>query len=347
MLLPHLISPLAVAPMIDWTHTHFRVFMRMLAPNALLYTEMQTVGAVFNNPHRALGFHAMEKPLALQLGGADQDGLVKCAQLAEQEGFSEVNLNLGCPSDRVQAGRFGACLMAEPKQVADCISAMKQAVSIPVTAKTRIGIDTQDSYEFFSDFAHRLTDAGCDKLIVHARKAWLHGLNPKQNRTIPPINYDYVYRIKQDIPSIPVVINGNINTLTEINSHLQQVDGVMLGRLVCQNPYALAVIHHALYPHVPLQTRGAILQQYMTYVESVHSAGVPMSLLLKPILNMAHAMPGSRAWKERLGLVQRSGDCVELSDAISLFVEAELQTSALSTSMHSLDFRGSNQINSV
>lgn len=329
--LSNLISPLAVAPMIDWTHSHFRVFMRMLAPHALLYTEMQTVGAVVNNPARALGFHGMEKPLALQLGGADNAGLVNCARLAEEQGFSEVNLNLGCPSDRVQAGRFGACLMAEPQQVADCIGAMKRAVNIPVTAKTRIGIDSQDSYEFFSVFAHRLIDAGCDKLIVHARKAWLHGLNPKQNRTIPPLHYDYVYKIKQALPSIPVVINGNINTLSEIKAHLDEVDGVMLGRLVCQNPYALATIHHALYPDVPLLTRGMILQQYLTYVEAAHSTGVPMSLLLKPILNMAHAMPGARAWKERLGQVQQSGECAGLADAISFLAETELETGLIDT----------------
>lgn len=326
---PNLLSPLSVAPMIDWTHTHFRVFMRMLAPKALLYTEMQTVGAVVNNPARALGFHAMEKPLALQLGGADIDGLVQCAVLAEEQGFSEVNLNLGCPSDRVQAGRFGACLMLEPQQVADCIGALKRAVNIPVTAKTRIGIDTQDSYDFFAAFAYQLVDAGCDKLIVHARKAWLNGLNPKQNRTIPPLHYDYVYRIKQAMPSIPIVINGNINTLEEINSHLSQVDGVMLGRLVCQNPYALAIIHHALYPAAPLLVRGVILQQYLTYVESVHVTGVPMSLLLKPILNMAHAMPGARLWKERLSQVQRSGDCAQLRDAICLFAEMEAQIDSL------------------
>ena len=322
---PSLISPLSVAPMIDWTHTHFRMFMRMLAPNALLYTEMQTVGAVVNNPARALGFNALEKPLALQLGGACQAGLVQCAQFAEEQGFSEVNLNLGCPSDRVQAGRFGACLMAEPKQVADCIVALKKAVSIPVTAKTRIGIDTQDSYDFFSAFAHRLVDAGCDKLIVHARKAWLHGLNPKQNRTIPPLHYDYVYKIKQAMPAVPVVINGNINTLEEINTHLSEVDGVMLGRLVCQNPYALATIHHAMYPHVPLLTRADLLHRYYSYVESMCSSGVPMSLLLKPILNMAHAMPGARAWKERLSQVQRSGDCAGLYDAMCLFAETESQ----------------------
>ncbi len=321
--LPNLISPLAVAPMIDWTHTHFRVFMRMLAPDALLYTEMQTVGAVLFNPARALGFHAMEKPLALQLGGADKNDLVNCAQLAEEQGFSEVNLNLGCPSDRVQAGRFGACLMAEPQQVADIIVALKRAVSIPVTAKTRIGIDTQDSYEFFSAFAHRLVDAGCDKLIVHARKAWLHGLSPKQNRTIPPLHYDYVYKIKQMFPTIPVIINGNINTLQAINAHLDEVDGVMLGRLVCQNPYALAVIHHALYPDVPLLTRGVILKQYLAYVEDEHATGVPMSLLLKQIFNMAYAMPGARVWKEQLGQIQQSGTSVGLDDAISLLAETE------------------------
>lgn len=320
--LPALISPLSVAPMIDWTHTHFRVFMRMLAPHALLYTEMQTIGAVVNNPLRALGFHEMEKPLALQLGGADAAGLVKCAQLAEENGFSEVNLNLGCPSDRVQAGRFGACLMAEPNQVADCIGALKRAVNIPVTAKTRIGIDAQDSYDYFSAFAQRLIDAGCDKLIVHARKAWLNGLNPKQNRTIPPLHYDYVYKIKRVYPSIPVVINGNINTLEDINAHMREVDGVMLGRLVCQNPYELAVIHHALYPTTPLLTRGAILLQYLAYIEVMQATGVPMSFLLKPIFNMAHAMPGARAWKERLNDIQRSNKHDGLFDAICLLEEA-------------------------
>ncbi len=321
LFLPNLISPLSVAPMIDWTYTHFRVFMRMLAPHALLYTDMQTAGAIQNNPTRALAFHPMEHPLALQLGGADPDALVYCALQAERLGFAEVNLNLGCPSDRVQAGRFGACLMAEPQQVAECIRAMKRAVSIPVTAKTRIGIDTQDSYDFFSTFAHRLVDAGCDKLIVHARKAWLHGLNPKQNRTIPPVNYDYVYQIKRDLPSIPVVINGNIHALSEIHAHLNQVDGVMLGRLVCQNPYALATIHHALYPQTPLLTRKSVLQRYASYVESVHPSGVPMSILVKPILNMAHALPGAREWKARLLSVVRSNQTAGLRDAMEQLTE--------------------------
>ena len=321
--LPALISPLAIAPMIDWTYTHFRVFMRMLAPQALLYTDMQTSGAIMNNPSRALDFHAMETPLALQLGGADKEALVRCAQIAEQRGYSEVNLNLGCPSDRVQAGHFGACLMAEPERVAACIKAMKQAVTIPVTAKTRIGIDHQDSYDYFATFAHQLIAAGCDKLVVHARKAWLHGLNPKQNRTIPPLHYDYVYKIKEALPTIPVVINGNINEISDIKEHLLHVDGVMLGRLACQNPYAIAKIHYALYPHIALLSRAAILERYVAYVQSVVLKPVPISLLLKPIFNLAHGLPGARAWKALLMDVQQSGDCAALEQAILFLVEME------------------------
>ena len=309
--------------MIDWTYTHFRVFMRMLAPLALLYTDMQTPGAIVNNPSRALQYHPMEHPLALQLGGADREALVKCAQIAEKHGFAEVNLNLGCPSDRVQAGRFGACLMAEPQQVAECISAMKNAVNIPVTAKTRIGIDEQDSYEFFAAFAHQIIEAGCDKLIVHARKAWLHGLNPKQNRTIPPLHYDYVYNIKRELSSIPVVINGNINEIDDIRRHLQYLDGVMLGRLACQNPYAIAKIHHGLFPHVPLPLRSAVLENYVLYAHSAHKKGVPMSLLVKPIFNVAHGLSGARGWKSKLMTIQQSGDSHALFQVIDLLIEME------------------------
>ncbi len=280
--------------------------MRLLAPEALLYTEMQTIGAILNNPMKALNFHAMEMPLALQLGGSDMLGLVQCAQIAEDRGFSEVNLNLGCPSDRVQAGRFGACLMAEPERVAECIHEMKNAVRIPVSAKTRIGIDEQDSYAFFSAFVNQLVAAGCDKLVVHARKAWLHGLNPKQNRTIPPLHYDYVYKIKQAFPTIPIVINGNINDSGDIQRHLEQVDGVMLGRLACQNPYALAGIHHALYPDTKRLTRASILEHYIDYAQSTHGDGVPLSLLVKPLFNLAHGLPGARAWKAALMRIQQS-----------------------------------------
>lgn len=319
---PSLISPLAIAPMIDWTYTHFRVLMRLIAPNALLYTEMQTIGAVVNKPQRALGFEAIEHPLALQLGGADKQGLVNCAKIAEEKGFAEININLGCPSDKVQAGRFGACLMSEPEHVAECIKAIKTAISIPVTAKTRIGIDSQDSYEFFSSFARRLIEAGCDKLIVHARKAWLRGLNPKQNRTIPPLHYDYVYRIKREY-GLPVIINGNISSLDEIKHHMTQVDGVMLGRLVCQNPYALAAIHHYFYPDLPIRSRYAILLDYLDYALQQFAQGAPLGLLLKPIFNMAHGLAGAKCWKEQLVQIQQLKKIDNLVIVINKLAEME------------------------
>lgn len=310
---PSLFSSLAIAPMIDWSYVHFRVLMRLLAPRALLYTEMQTTGAIAHNPERAFDhYFPLEHPLALQLGGSDKDALVKCAQEAEARGYAEVNLNLGCPSDRVQAGRFGACLMAEPELVAECIHAMKQAVSIPVTAKTRIGIDEADSYDYFSAFACTLIEAGCDKLIVHARKAWLKGLSPKQNRTIPPLHYDYVYRIKQAYPSVPMVINGHIQSWDETQQHLRSVDGVMIGRLACQNPYEIAVIHHALYPEVSLPSREAVFTQYVDYIRSLDKPTGGIGHLIKPLLNLTHGLPGARAWRGRLVAIQRSGDVVDL-----------------------------------
>ena len=307
--------------MIDWTYTHFRMFMRILAPKALLYTEMQTVGAVQHNPSRALAFYKQELPaLALQVGGADIDGLVDVAKKAEDAGFAEININLGCPSDRVQAGRFGACMMREPQHVAACIAAMKHAVSIPVSAKTRIGIDEEDSYDYFASFVSHLVDAGCDKLIVHARKAWLRGLNPKQNRTIPPVNYDYVYQIKKALESIqkpiPVVINGNIQTLDAILDHLHHVDGVMLGRLACQDPYAIAKIHHALYPGIPLLTRTMALDAYARYIQAEAHEKTPMSLIIKPILNLSHALPGARLWKAQVMAIQNAQDLKGFDEAL-------------------------------
>lgn len=312
----HLISKLAIAPMIDWTYTHFRVLMRLLAPHALLYTDMQTTGAIQHQPHRALNFHHSETPLALQLGGADPNALAQAAKEAERRGYQEINLNLGCPSDRVQSGRFGACLMADVKTVMDCIQALKNAVNIPVTAKTRIGIDTYDSYDFFADFAHHLIEAGCDKLIIHARKAWLKGLNPKQNRTIPPVNYEYVYRLKQELPHIPIVINGNIQSLEAIQTHLQHVDGVMLGRLACDNPYAIATIHHALYSDCPLLSREALLSQYATYLQGLELNNLPISLLIKPLFTLFHGLPGAKMWKEELITIQRSKSIQRLQEVL-------------------------------
>jgi tRNA-dihydrouridine synthase A len=309
--------------MIDWTYTHFRVLMRILAPQSLLYTEMQTTGAIVNNPARALYYTDSEHPIALQLGGSDPVALAACAQSAEQEGYDEVNLNLGCPSDKVQAGRFGACLMNEPQQVVDCLRAMKQAVNIPVTAKTRIGIDNQDSYQFFSDFAHRLVDAGCDKLIVHARKAWLNGLNPKQNRTIPPVNYDYVYQIKQEFPHLPVIINGNVLSINEINEHLKHVDGVMLGRLACDNPYRIAEIHHALYPESVLIKRSKLFIRYLDYLLAEFNRGIPLSLLVKPIFGLAHGLPGASQWKQKLMQILQSKNTDLFSELIHYLQDIE------------------------
>ncbi|WP_131783397.1 tRNA dihydrouridine(20/20a) synthase DusA [Legionella gresilensis] len=311
-----LLSPLTVAPMIDWSYTHFRVLMRLIAPSALLYTDMQTVGAIKHNSKKCLTFAPMELPLALQLGGADKVDLVACAKLAVQYGYSEVNLNLGCPSDRVLSGRMGACLMAEAEHVADCIAAMKEAVSIPITAKTRIGIDHQDSYDFFANFAHKLVNAGCDKLIVHARKAWLRGLSPKQNRTIPPLHYDYVYRIKAELPAIPVIINGNILDLSAVKHHMNYVDGVMLGRLACKNPYALAVIQQWLFPNVEIKTRSQIIEIYLDYVIEQYQQGVPLSILLKPIFNFAHGLPLAKQWKDRLVLAQQKKATFYLKEAL-------------------------------
>lgn len=307
--------------MIDWTYVHFRVLMRFLAPQALLYTEMQTTGAIHNNPKRALHYHAKEHPLAIQLGGSDPIALAQCAVTAELAGYDEINLNLGCPSDKVQAGHFGACLMNEPQQVSQCIQAMKEAVSIPVTAKTRIGIDTQDSYEFFSAFVHRLVEAGCDKIIVHARKAWLSGLNPKQNRTIPPVNYSFVYRIKQELPEIPVVINGNILHIQEIKEHLNHVDGVMIGRLACDNPYKMAVIHHSLFPNSPLLSRGQIFRSYREYLEAQYASGVPLSVLVKPVFNFAHGLPGASQWKKTLMTLLQSKN-IHLLDELCQYLSA-------------------------
>ncbi len=291
-----LFSPLAIAPMIDWSDTHFRMLMRLLAPRALVYTEMQTPNAIQHQPLRTLQFHPAETPVALQLGGSNPKALAKAAQKGEAAGFSEINLNLGCPSSRVLAGQFGASLMKKPKQVADCVAAMKQAVSIPVTTKTRIGVDCQNSYTFFEDFTHTLIEAGSDKLVVHARAAWLKGLNPKQNRTIPPLHYEYVHKIKSALPKhIPVVINGEVNTLEKVKEQLNLLDGVMIGRLACNHPYAIAEIHHALYPTIKKPTRTEALKDYFTYAATQDA---PKHCLVKPILNLVHGLPRAKHLKQ-------------------------------------------------
>ncbi len=311
-----LLAKLSIAPMIDWTNTHFRVMMRLLAPQALLYTEMQTTPAIEHNPKRSLYYSAMEHPLALQLGGADPDALVRAAVQAQTLGYDEINLNLGCPSDRVRSGQFGACLMAEPALVGTIIRQLKQHIDLPITAKTRIGIDQQDDYPFFASFIYHLVEAGCDKLIIHARKAWLNGLSPKQNRTIPPVRYAYVYQLKQELPHIPIVINGNITSTEEVKHHLQQVDGVMLGRLACDHPYAIAQIHHALYPDSSLKSRYDAAREYCEYLVSIQDQSVPWSIQLKPLMNMMHALPNARLWKHKLMDIQQQKTHLLLEDAL-------------------------------
>lgn len=298
-------NKLSIAPMIDWTYSAFRVFMRILAPNSLLYTEMLTADAIIHNQQRSLYYQAIEQPLAIQLGGSDKHKLAAAAIEAQEAGFTEVNLNLGCPSDRVQSGRFGACLMRDKLLVADCIKTMRDSVQIPVTAKVRIGIDEQDSYEFFREFVDSLLDNGCEKIIVHARKAWLKGLSPKQNRTIPKINYDYVYRLKSEYPEVPIVINGDIKTIDDIAKHLSIVDGVMLGRLAYENPYAIAMIHKSLYADSKLLTRREIINKYL---QAINFADINLNLALKPLYNLYHSMDGAKSWKQKLMRIQQTKD---------------------------------------
>lgn len=294
---------LSIAPMIDWTYSHFRVLMRLLAPKALLYTEMLTPEAVINNPEKSLYYHKIESPLAIQLGGSDKNKLVKAALIAENAGFSEVNLNLGCPSNKVQSGNFGACLMLEKNLVSDCIATIKNHIKIPITAKIRIGVDNHDSFEFFENFANSLIDSGCDKLIIHARKAWLKGLSPKQNRIIPKINYEYVYKFKEIHPDFPIVINGDIKDISEIKKHLELVDGVMLGRLAYENPFAIAKIHKDLYPEINIPTRAEIINKYLAEIDPQK---ISFNLLLKPLFNLYHGQNGASNWKQELLKIQKS-----------------------------------------
>lgn len=293
---------ISVAPMMDWTDRHCRAFHRTLSLHAWLYTEMVTTGALLHgDAERFLAFDPMEQPLALQLGGSEPAAMAECAVMAEAFGYQEVNINVGCPSDRVQSGRFGACLMAEPKLVAECFERMQARVSIPVTVKTRIGIDDQDSHEFLADFVRTLVDAGCQILIIHARKAILSGLSPKQNRTVPPLNYDTVYRIKQDFPDLTVILNGGITHHEEIGHHLDHVDGVMLGRIAYQEPYILSDVDQRYYGSgtEPL-SRSEAIEQYLPYVTQRLAEGVRLHAITRHMLGLFAGQPGARAWRRVL-----------------------------------------------
>ena len=292
----------AVAPMIDWTDSRCRVFHRLLSRRALLYTEMITTGAVIHGDRdRLLGFDASEHPVALQLGGSDPRDLATSARIGEQYGYDEINLNVGCPSDRVQDGRFGACLMAEPELVAECVAAMKQAVSVPVTVKCRIGIDDQDPEQALDRLAQATVAAGVDALIVHARKAWLQGLSPKQNRDIPPLDYDRVYRLKAALPKLPIVINGGITSIAEAKAHLAHVDGVMLGRAAYQEPWRLLAVDPELFGEAaPHPTMKAALAALEPYIAEQLARGLRLHAITRHLVGAFQAVPGARAFRRRL-----------------------------------------------
>ena len=290
---------LSVAPMIDWTTTDYRYFARLFNPHVYLYTEMISTGALIHgNRTRHLRFDTLEHPLVLQLGGADIAEMTQCAEFAQQHGYDEVNINVGCPSDRVQHNKIGACLMAEPKTVADLVRHMQAAVDIPVTVKHRIGIDDFDSYEFMLDFVQTVAAAGCTRFIVHARTAWLQGLSPKQNREIPPLRYEDVYRLKQDFPTLDIEINGGIETVADIEAHLQHIDGVMIGRAFYHNPYLLAEAN-SLWGK-PAPKRSDILAQLYPYLEEQTAKGEALPTMTRHYLGLFQGLTGARKWRQAL-----------------------------------------------
>ena len=288
--------------MLDWSDHHCRFFWRQLTRQALLYTEMVTTGALIHGDRdRFLHFNPEEHPVALQLGGSEPADLARCARWAQDWGYDEVNLNCGCPSDRVQSGLFGACLMARPQLVADGIRAMRDACTIPVTVKHRIGIDHMESYGELLDFIGPVAEAGCEVFIVHARKAWLQGLSPRENREVPPLNYPWVYRLKHDLPHLTIVINGGIQTLAECRHHLQRVDGVMIGREAYQHPWLLAELDRELFGmDNPVQSRDDVIVALLPYVERQLARGAHLNHITRHILGLYQGVPGARKFRRYL-----------------------------------------------
>ena len=292
---------LSVAPMMERTDRHCRFLLRLLAPNAWLYTEMITTAAlVRGDPEHLLQFDQSEHPVALQLGGSDPAELAQAARYGQDAGYDEINLNVGCPSDRVQAGRFGAVLMAEPQQVAAGVAAMCDAVDVPVTVKTRLGIDNQDSYEFLHSFVGAVTEAGCRTIIVHARKAWLSGLSPKQNREVPPLDYARVYRLKDDYPQLEVIINGGLMSEEQILTQLEHVDGVMLGRHAYRHPYWLAQLDQVLFGAPPPPSRERVLAMFLPYLQRELSKGTSLKSMTRHLLGLYSGQPVGRRWRRFL-----------------------------------------------
>ena len=306
--------------MLDWTDRHCRYFHRLLAPDALLYTEMVTTGAlIYGDRKRYLAYNAEEHPLALQLGGSDPVDLAACAKMAEEAGYDEVNLNVGCPSDRVQKGKFGACLMLEPDLVRDCVAAMQDAVDVPVTVKSRLGVDDHDSYALFSDFIGRVAESGCRTFIVHARKAWLSGLSPKENRQIPELRYDWVSQIKAEYPELSVSLNGGIDSVTRAIALLEEFDGVMLGRAAYQHPWILSELQNRIFGRPGIEDRTAAVFALTPYLEHQVASGMPVKHVSRHVLGLFQGMPGAKRWRRYIS------ENAHLDPANALLLEQALE----------------------
>ncbi|WP_435187801.1 tRNA dihydrouridine(20/20a) synthase DusA [Pseudothioglobus sp. nBUS_23] len=302
-------SLVSVAPMMDWTDKHCRFFYRLISKNVQLYTEMITTKAILRgDKNRLLDFNAGENPLVLQLGGSDPREMAECALIAQEWGYDEVNINVGCPSDRVLSGSFGACLMKEPNLVAQCVETMIERCDVPITVKHRIGIDDMESYEQLSEFVDLISQKGCQHFIVHARKAWLTGLSPKENRTIPPLNYPWVYQLKKDFPNLKFSINGGIDSCEDIVGHLEYVDGAMLGRSIYHNPFLLEQIELEIFKSNERSlNRELILSKYMSYISAQLQQGVPIRSMTRHILGLYHGEANAKLFRRLL-----SGKVVEL-----------------------------------
>jgi tRNA-dihydrouridine synthase A len=288
--------------MLDWTDRHCRFFLRLISQHAVLYTEMLTTGAILHgDTERFLAMNAAEHPVALQLGGSNPGDLAAACKLAEKYAYAEINLNCGCPSDRVQSGMFGAVMMKNAAITADCVAAMRDAVDLPVTVKHRIGVDDYDSYDFLCQFVGTLSEAGCNTFVVHARKAWLKGLSPKQNREVPELNYDRVYQLKRDFPDAEIIINGGITTLEQSIEHLNHLDGVMMGREAYTNPYILATVDQDIYgANHPVKSREKIAEQFLDYIDNEMSKGTKLHAMTRHILGLFHGMPGARLFRRHI-----------------------------------------------
>lgn len=304
-----------VAPMMDYTDRHFRYFIRLMSRHTRLYTEMLTTGALLHgDPRRHLEYNPAEHPLALQVGGSNLQELACCARLAADFNYDEINLNVGCPSERVQSGRFGACLMMEPQLVAECVAAMSAASTVPVTVKTRIGVDQHDSYEQLAIFVNTVAAVGCRVFNIHARKAWLQGLSPKQNREVPPLRYEVVRRLKLDFPQLTIVLNGGIHTLEAMEAHLLALDGVMIGREAVSNPYLFADVDRRYFgAHTPVLAREQVLNSWLVYVNEELARGTPLARMTRHALGLFQGCPGARRWRRYLSQkASRPGAGIEI-----------------------------------